>query len=51
MKPARSTGNTDIVAKKVGEDDFKGHAVGDGEETDTVEAKSGRRPTAGRIPT
>jgi hypothetical protein len=30
LKPAKSTGNADTVAKKVDEDDFKEHAVGDG---------------------
>lgn len=42
LKPAKSTGNADIAAKKVDENDFKEDAVGDGAETDTVvEAKSG----------
>jgi hypothetical protein len=42
MKLAKSTGNADIVAKEVDEDDFKEHAVGEGAETETVvEAKSG----------
>lgn len=30
LKLAKSTGNADTVAKKVDEDDFKEHAVGDG---------------------
>jgi hypothetical protein len=40
--PAKSTGNADIVAKEVDEDDFMEHAVGEGAETETiVGAKSG----------
>jgi hypothetical protein len=42
LKPAKSTDNADIVARKVDEGDFKEDAVGDGAETETVvEAKSG----------
>jgi hypothetical protein len=42
LKPARSTDNTDTVAEKTDEDNFKEHVVRDGAEIDTVvEAKSG----------